>query len=238
MPRPTDSKQVSSSLLIPSASLPPVKALVQVSFQDTHQGAEPKAVYSSRIVLRKHGVDYLDALRDRHGEPTNAWGDTGLTVRLWWGYQQHLLEYPIEICEVLDPIPSLEVAYLGPPRQHNRRHQARADTKAPVRFRVVLEHQDSGVTTPQLSVTRNISYAGVRFFSLQKHAPDTILWLEVTLDTTATRLSHHVSVLRSSLSALPFQGSNGYDIMAQWNPPLEGDELGQWKDFFDRHRYD
>lgn len=54
--RRTDSKQVSSSAFVPIASLPPVKALVQVSFQDTHQGAEPKAVNSRRMVLRKHRV--------------------------------------------------------------------------------------------------------------------------------------------------------------------------------------
>ncbi|MCL4522203.1 MAG: PilZ domain-containing protein [Firmicutes bacterium] len=226
--------------------LPPVKSVVQVSFQDTHGGSQPKAVYFSRIVLRKGDVDYLDAMRDDHGEVTNAWGDTGSVVRLWWGQNEHLWEYPIEIREVLDPVVALEVLYLGPARRHNRRREARAKTQVPARFQLLLDPADeepadlsaAPPTPTQPSITRDISYSGVRFFSPQLINPGTMLRLEVSLDSETSWLTHSAEVLRSAKALVPFQASSGYDVVSLWNPPLENEALDRWTQFFNQHRYD
>ncbi len=240
----TRNQPTSGLVVIDQAQLPPVKTVVQISFQDTHGGAEPKAVYFSRIVMRRRGFDYLDAMRDQHGEVTNAWGDTGSQVRLWWGQDHHLWEYPIRIEEVLEPVVALEVAYLGPARRHNRRQEARAHTTVPAQFHVILD-QDAPSTDDgsppsgsRSTETRDISYAGVRFFSPESQTPGSMIHLSVRLPEDSAWFSASAQVLRCTKSIVLFGGKAGYDVVSLWSPPLEGETLDRWTQFFNQHRYD
>lgn len=231
---------------IPEELLPPVKASVEIV--DAPPKDENFAHYSSRIMHREDGCDYLDALRNVSGEIPNV---SLLPPHLYllWGTAQDLYVFRIAVDAVLDPLPSLRIRYLESPRRHNRRQAWRSNTKISGSFIIlstpgIAESRDPSVLATEdgsprryRTMTRDISYSALRFYaryripagsrlSAQWHLPDgTIL--------TATMV-----VVPSVLRVSVYRGIEGRDVVARWDPPLAPLLAEQWHAFCDHHRYD
>jgi hypothetical protein len=223
--------------LIPIDDLPPVKAPVKIEHVPENA---PMERYSSRIVLRDNAYDYLDALRSSAGDVILSWTLVGSEVYLLWGQDSYLYRYRIIIDEVLDPLPAVRVTYLSPPRRHNRRREWRSNTKIPGKFTKIEDVQEDGrVETPRplKTISRNISYSAIRFYSRHSLKSGTRLKVDWQL-SDGSRLTGEMRVLRTLTDITVYQGVEGHDVVAVWDPPLEMSQLNLWKAFCDRHRYD
>lgn len=219
-----------------ATDLPPVKAAVEIEWQP---GPDlPVERYQSRIVLRDQaGYDYLDALRTAEGQVVAAWSLVGQPLSLLWGRENFLYRYPITVEEVLEPLPALRVTYLGPPRRHNRRREWRSNTKVVGQFVVVGAQPNTPRARPVFTVSRNISYSAMRFFSRFRLEPGTLLEVEWKLGPKET-LKATMRVLRTVPGPTMYQHHEGVDVVACWDPPLDSPLREQWKAFCDRHRWD
>lgn len=220
---------------VPDSVLPPVKAPVQVKIAEDQ-------TYDSRIIMRRDGFDYLDALRDRKGTTANAWTAIGETALLLWGHDEYLEQYAIEIREVLDPIPAFEVRYISAPRRTNRRQEARAYAHARLYYRLTpppgpenVDPQDD--ERPVESITRDIALRSVRLFTPDPLPPGQIIYVTVMLDDGAS-LSHSMKILRSSRERTEYRRYEGVDAVAFWDPPLSPEQHRQWLAYFRKHRWD
>ncbi|MBX5467924.1 MAG: hypothetical protein K6U14_10620 [Firmicutes bacterium] len=215
--------------------LPPVKAAVEIEWQP---GPEmPVERYQSRIILRDGGYDYLDALRTAAGEVVAGWTLVGRPLNLLWGRENYLYRYPITVEEVLEPLPALRVTYLGLPRRHNRRREWRSNTKVVGQIRLAEVTDQDRRGRPMQTVSRNISYSAVRFFSRFRLEPGTVLETEWRL-APGEVLRATMRVLRTVPGPSQYQGWEGVDVVALWDPPLSSPAREQWKAFCDRHRWD
>ena len=226
-PKSVDPKVVPQQSIDP---LPPVKAGVKVSFPEV----DANEMFTSRIVLRDDTFDYLDALRTESGVLVGQWFARGSNARMWWGSGGYFLVYPIHIHEVLSPIPALAVLYRGQPRTHNRRREARANAHLRAKF---TSSQKGGPPPGCISVTRNISFSGVRFFSPAALDAETII--EISVDADGQWFTNTAKVLHSQVSEKPFRQVFGYDVVGLWDPPLtDTAQVAQWKALLYAHRFD
>ena len=223
--------------VVPMAELPPVKAAIEIEHWTNGEGSEIER-YSSRIVMRDDSYDYLDALRSSAGDVVLGWTLVGTEVQLLWGRDSYLYRYKILIDDVLDPLPALRVTYVAPPRRHNRRHEWRSNTKLPGKFTIVAEDNAEEEKPRQFStITRNISYSAIRFFSRHRLKPETRVAVEWKLPDGSS-FKGQIEILRTLPGITVYQGVEGHDVVGFWNPVLDGPLLQQWKTFCDRHRYD
>lgn len=219
--------------------LPPVKALVTVELQAN--GEMHGGVFSSRIAMREDGFDYLDALKSPSGDVISGWMLIGQSVYLMWGKENVMYRYQVSVQEVLEPIAAMRVTYLAPPKRHNRRKEWRSNTTISGRFRV--ENPTTSETTPteranrpMVTISRSISYSSMRFFSPSRLKPGT----RILANWNLTDDDGMEAVMRVQFIAgkSVFQGREGFDIVAMWDPPLEDPVKSQWKAFCDDHWYD
>ncbi len=225
--------------------LPPVKAAIEIEHRPPGQDGRMER-YSSRIVLRDESYDYLDALRSSSGDIVMGWTLVGSEVNLLWGKDSYLFRFRVMVDEVLDPLPALRVSYQGPPRRHNRRHEWRSNTKLTGKFTIIFDEtpeneEQQEETTPEPrpfnTISRNISYSGMRFYSRHRLKPDTRITVEWQLSEGGT-FRGTMRILSTLTDITTYQGAEGRDVVALWDPPLESAELEQWKSFCDAHRYD
>ncbi|PSR34391.1 MAG: hypothetical protein C7B46_05605 [Sulfobacillus benefaciens] len=215
-----------------------MKAPVEIEYVPQAEDSQMER-YSSRIVLRDNAYDYLDALRSSAGDVILGWTLVGSEVYLLWGQDSYLYRYRIVIDEVLDPLPAMRVTYLTPPRRHNRRREWRSNTKIPGKFTKIAGEQEDPPETPRMlrTISRNISYSAIRFYSRHSLKPDTRLKTQWQLPD-GNVLAGEMRVLRTLNAITVYQGIEGHDIVAVWDPPLNESQLNLWKAFCDRHRYD
>ncbi len=237
-----------SKTLWPSVAdelLPPMKASVEIV--DFLPNGGDSEHYTSRIMHREDGCDYLDALRNAAGQirPTSS-----LPSRLFllWGTNQDLYVYPIAIDTILDPLPSLRIRYLEAPRRHNRRQAWRSNTKIPGSFTIIAapsleNHDPSGLALQENSprryrtMTRDISYSALRFYARFRIPAGTELSAQWHLPD-GTALDATMVVVPSVLRVSAYRGIEGRDVVARWHPPLPAPLAEQWHVFCDNHRYD
>lgn len=230
---------------VPLEELPPVKAAIEIEHRPPGPGGNLER-YSSRIVLRDDLYDYIDALRSSSGDIVMSWTLVGSEVSLLWGNASYLFRYQVRIDEVLDPLPAMRVTYQGAPRRHNRRHEWRSNTKLTGKFTIIVD-EDPGEEVERneppasvrqyVTISRNISYSGMRFYSRHQLKPDTKISTEWKLPDGLT-FRGTMRVLSTLPDITMYQGAEGRDVVALWDPPLESPELDQWKAFCDAHRYD
>lgn len=225
---------IPSKRFVPIEDLPPVKAPVEIEYVPQAEDAQMER-YSSRIVLRDNAYDYLDALRSSAGDVILGWTLVGSEVYLLWGQDNYLYRYRIIIDEVLDPLPAMRVTYLTPPRRHNRRREWRSNTKIPGKFTTIGGEEEASRMVRTIS--RNISYSAIRFYSRHSLKPDTRLKTQWQLPD-GNDLTGEMRVLKTLTNITVYQGIEGHDIVAVWDPPLNESQLNLWKAFCDRHRYD
>lgn len=230
---------------VPLEDLPPVKAAIEIEHRPPSQDGHMER-YSSRIVLRDDSYDYLDALRSSSGDIVMGWTLVGSEVSLLWGKDSYLFRYRVMVDEVLDPLPALRVSYQGPVRRHNRRHEWRSNTKLIGKFTIIVDEKPEGEIEPDeppaparqhVTISRNISYSALRFYSRYRLKPDTKVTVEWKLPDGST-FRGTMRVLTTLPDITIYQGTEGHDVVALWDPPLESKELEQWKAFCDSHRYD
>jgi len=216
---------------VPDFERPPVKASVQVGLADGTQ-------YETRIVLRRDGLDYLDALKDDNNRTVAGWTLADDTLLLYWGQDEVLNRYPVHVREVLDPIPALEVEYLAPPTKHNRRRQARSYARVKMVFvRLDLPETVEKVERgPFETITRDISLAASRFFTPRVLTPGEMLDVTMHLDDGPMRAT--MRVLRTSRYPTEYRRRDGYDAVGLWDPELLDPERARWLLYFRKHRWD
>lgn len=225
--------------------LPPVKASIEIEHRPPSEDGHLER-YSSRIVMRDESYDYLDALRSSSGDVVMGWTLVGSEVNLLWGRDSYLFRFKVMVDEVLDPLPALRVTYQGPPRRHNRRHEWRSNTKLMGKFTVMVNEEvnandgsqdPTSAPKPAVTISRNISYSAIRFYSRRRIKPDTRMNTEWKLPDGAT-FHGTMRVLTTLPDITIYQGVEGHDVVALWDPVLESPVLEQWKAFCDSHRYD
>lgn len=230
---------------VPLEDLPPVKASIEIEHRPP-SGDGLMERYSSRIVMRDEAFDYLDAMRASSGDIVMGWTLVGSEVNLLWGKDSYLYRFKVMVDEVLDPLPALRVTYLGPARRHNRRHEWRSNTKLTGKFTMVVDenpepdgvNEESPTASRQyVTISRNISYSAIRFYSRHRMKPDTRITVEWKLPDGGT--FHGTMRIVGTLPDITvYQGAEGRDVVALWDPVLESPALDQWKAFCDSHRYD
>jgi hypothetical protein len=193
--------------------LPPVKALVQVELPDGSR-------YDTRVVMRRSAQDYLDALRDAHGSTVTGWALSGRRLTLLWGRDGAVWRYPIQVHEVLEPFPALAVVYLGPPSRNNRRREPRALVR--VRMTILSEPP----STPIDTITRDVSYSAVRFFTPRLMAAGDHVAAAFFLDDGP--LTAPLRVLRVTRHITSYRHQAGHDAVALFDPPLTAGERARW----------
>lgn len=216
---------------VPESERPPVKATVQVGLHDGTQ-------YETRIVLRRDGLDYLDALKDDLNRTMTGWTLTGGDLALYWGRDEFLFRFPIRVREVLDPLPALEVEYVGPPSRHNRRRQARSYARIQMQFvrKGVAQDVDKLERGPFDTISRDISLAAIRFFTPRVLKPGEAIDVTVPLDDGP--LSATMRVLRTGRTPTEYRRRDGYDAVGLWDPELIDPERTRWLLYFRKHRWD
>lgn len=213
--------------------LPPVHAGIELHLPDG-------GVLSSRVMGREPRsgeapVDYLDAPRSAGGGTVVGWALLGARVELQWGHDEWVDAYPVEVREVLEPLPALEVRYLGPPHRRNRRHELRA--AAHVRVRLTRVDARGLLGRGFASITRDISPSGARAFTPEALAEGDVLQAEFALDEEPP-LAGTLSVIRCGSEPTGYRGYDGWDAVLRWDPPLEGSDMARWVLFCRRHRWD
>lgn len=209
-------------------ALPPVHAAIELHLPDG-------SMLSSRVMARQPGpVDYLDAPRTAGGGAVAGWALLGERVELQWGHDELVEAYPVEVREVLAPLPALEVRYLGAPARRNRRGEPRAE--AHVRVRLTSADPGGPLARGFASITRDISLSGVRVFTPDPLAPGDALVGQFSLDEDPP-LSGTLVVLRC-VGASSYRGYEGWDAVLRWNPPLAGTDATRWALYCRRHRWD
>ncbi len=214
--------------------LPPVHATIALHLLDG-------TVLTSRVMAREGGtpgesvVDFLDAPRSVGGGAVTGWALVGERVDLQWGHEEWVETYPVEVREVLDPLPALEVRYLGPPRRHNRRSDLRS--AAHVRVRLESVGADGPLARGFASITRDISPSSVRVFTPEVLETGRVLSAQFTLDEEPP-LVGTMRVLRCHTAPSTYRGYEGVDAVLMWDPALTGAVLARWVLYCRRHRWD
>jgi hypothetical protein len=211
--------------------LPPVRTRVELALGDG-------TVLSTRILAREGAAqavrDYLDAPRSPAGVATTGFLTPQEPVVLSWGHEDWVDQFPVAVTEVMDPLPALEVLYLGPGRRVNRRAVARSSAHVRVRLRRL----DDGVPRGWFqSVTRDISPAGARVFFPAPMAPGTVLAAEFTLDESPA-FAATLKVRRLSSEPSEYRGYEGTDAVIVFDPVLTGADEARWSLYCRRHRWD
>jgi hypothetical protein len=216
---------------VPESERPPVKAIVQAGLADGSR-------YETRIVMRRDGLDYLDALKDDSNRTLLDTDLVGGDLILYWGQDDFLYQFPVRVREVLAPLPALEVEYPGPPTRHNRRRQGRAYARPHMAF-VRSDTPDRGdalARGPFDTITRDISLAAIRFFT--PRALKTDERVQVALDLDDGPLRARMRILRTSRYPSAYRHQDGYDAVGVWDPDLTDPDLARWLLYFRRHRWD
>lgn len=216
------------------AQLPPVHAAIEMHLLDG-------TVLTSRVMGREGGtpsaplVDFLDAPRSGGGGAVTGWALLGERVDLQWGHEEWVETYPVEVREVLDPLPALEVRYLGPPTRRNRRSEPRS--AAHVRVRLASVESDGPLARGFSSITRDIAPSSVRVFTPDVLETGHVLSAQFTLDEEPP-LVGTVRVLRCHTAPSTYRGYDGVDAVLAWDPALSGAALARWTLYCRRHRWD
>lgn len=216
------------------AQLPPVHAIIELHLLDG-------TVLTSRVMAREGGtpgvplVDFLDAPRNGGGGAVTRWALVGERVDLQWGHEEWVETYPVEVREVLDPLPALEVRYLGPSSRHNRRSEPRS--AAHVRVRLDRVARDGSLIRGFASVTRDISPSSVRVFTPDVLASGQLLSAQFALDEEPPLVAT-LRVLACYPAATTYRGYDGVDAVLTWDPPLSGPSAARWALYCRRHRWD
>ena len=216
------------------ARLPPLHAPIELHLLDG-------TVLTSRVMGREPGsagvplVDFLDAPRSRSGGAVTGWALLGERVDLQWGHEEWVEVYPAEVSEVLDPMPALEVRYLGPPTRRNRRKEPRS--AAHVRVRLEGAELGGPLARGFASITRDISPSGVRVFTPDVLETGQVLSAQFILDDEPPLIGT-VRVLRCDTAPSVYRGYDGVDVVLMWDPALTGAALARWALYCRRHRWD
>ncbi len=230
-PKPAPAARV---VALDLAQLPPVHATIEVHLLDG-------TVLTSRVMAREGGtpgvplVDFLDAPRSGGGGAVTGWALLGARVDLQWGHEEWVETYPVEVREVLDPLPALEVRYLGPPSRRNRRSEPRS--AAHVRVRLETVEQDGSAGRRFASVTRDISPSSVRVFTPGVLASGRLVSAQFALDEEPP-LVGTLRVLGCYPAPTTYRGYDGVDAVLTWDPPLSGPCAARWALYCRRHRWD
>lgn len=226
-------------VLAMSQLLPRIKDAVVLEYRP--ESAEgPFQRYRSRVVAREGRYDFLDAPRSSSETIVTLPGDH--RAFLEWGSGSYVYRFAIRIEEVLEPLPSLKISYQSQPTRRNRRQQWRAKVNVPGRYRIDEEPVDlpeaTGPPRPWIrTMTRDVSYSSVRFFTpdiLTPKTPVTVEW-HLVRDQVFTGTMAVIHMMRGESY---YRGLPGQDVVARWSPPLIDAQAQQWQGFCDSHRYD
>lgn len=214
--------------------LPPVHAAIELHLVDG-------TVLTSRVMRREGGalgapwVDFLDAPRSAGGGAVTGWALLGELVALQWGHEEWVETYQVEVREVLDPLPALEVRYMGPPSRRNRRSEPRSATH--VRVRLAAVDPGGPLARGFASITRDIAPSSVRVFTPDVLVPGQVLAARLTLDEEPP-LAGTMVVVRCHTERTTYRGYDGVDAVLRWAPPLDAADAARWALYCRRHRWD
>lgn len=228
------------AVLAMSQILPRIKDSVALEYRP--EGAEgPFRRYRTRVVAREGRFDFLDAPRSSTGTIVTLPVDG--RVFLEWGSGSYVYRFAIRIEEVLDPLPSLKVSYQSQPTRRNRRQQWRAKVNVSGRYHIYEESLDlpesATLSKPSWirTMTRDVSYSAVRFFTPDVLTPGTPLAVEWHL-AQGQVFTKTMAVVHMVGGESHYRGLEGHDVVARWSPPLIDAGAQQWQSFCDTHRYD
>lgn len=210
-------------------ALPPMRTPVRLSLW---AGTET-AMFHTRVIGREDRQDFLDALRTPQGKVVSDPSLAGLDASLWWGDDRRWFEYPLQIVEVLEPMPILAVRYIDAPRRHERRQAHRSNTQ--VRGMVERLGQRSAVSAP--CWTRDISETACRMVVPVTMEPGETV--RVTLALEPGRLwAAQGRVLRMEDQPTQLYGLHGRHAVVCWDRATMGERETEWLLYCARHRWD
>lgn len=194
--------------------------------------------FRTRILMREGAADYLDALRSSTGAIVVP--EAGKEAYLRWGSSDYLYRFRVRIEEVLQPVPTVRIAYLEAPERVNRRREWRSPAKIGGRFSIIAwQWTDRGAVASDpyyiRTMSRDISPSAVRFYSPDILRPDTqiIAAWQVGPDYA---VEGTMTVLRTLPEPSTFREIAGYDVVALWTPPLQSLDRNLWTATARQHR--
>ena len=217
--------------------LPPIQAELTLDYRPPFSD-DLYTRYTTRVLRREGGADWLDALRAPTGAVVAP--RAGHAAWLLWGEDQVLWRYAVQILEVLQPVPVIRIRYTSAPERINRRQEWRSRAKIPGECSLTpLTIADDPVPLPRMwkTMTRDVTYSTLRFYTPE--------WLEPgrRLDTVwhiepGTLFQASVIVIHTRQGVSVYRSIPGHDVIARWDPLLTDDALQRWRTVCDRHRHD
>lgn len=225
---------------IPVESLPPLKTPITLDYRPARPGAELTRC-STRIIAREAPSDWLDALRAPSGPV--AVPKLGDLAWLLWGDGDMLYRYRVRVEEIAQPIPAVRVRYLGPPDVIERRQERRSPVNITGRFHIQDSNGEglellgtAAVPRPWQTMTRDVGYSSIRFYTPESMGAGVHLATEWDLDSDHM-LAWPMVVVRTLPGESVYRAIPGYDVVALWESPLPPAEQTVWRRFCDEQRY-
>lgn len=208
--------------------LPAMKTMVEIRVEDA---AAPLVAYS-RIVGREPGFDFLDALRGPNGRVLASPDLVGRRAILSFGDDARWFLVPVEIAEMLDPLPLLKIRYRGDVQSAERRRASRT----PAAARGTLRFVDGRGFRECSCVTRDISPGGVRVVLNEAIAVGQAVRARLALSPSG-EFEAWGTVIRVATAATRAGDRGRHDVVVQWDPAWSDEEAARWMGFCAAERW-
>lgn len=198
---------------------PAVKTMVEIRIDDPDA---PLVAYS-RIVGREGTADFLDALKGPDGQVLASRDLVGRRARMAYGDASRWFSVPVEITEMLDPLPLLEIRYLGAPRPLERRESGRI----PAAARGVLRWVSARGVRELTFVTRDVAPGGVRVVVTE--AVDVGQRVEVRLAIASAGEFRAVgTILRATTETTRAGDRLRREVVVRWDQGWSDEDAARW----------
>lgn len=194
-----------------------------------HDG-QPPILYASEIVRRAPTYDVLGALRAAKVRPLNALPGVAYSATVLYGYQEYFYRYPIELFFQQD---EWRLHYVAPFVRQNRRAEVRSVIPLYGQFWIRQNH--SPEIGPFDTVSRNISYSAIRFFTPKILKPQSVIRC-VWQIPGQKQLDHTMQILRTMPAMTTWHNRDGWDAVGLWHPALPDAVAKSWRLLCDRNR--
>lgn len=206
--------------------LPPPQTKIELTVESM-----PDQLYISHIIKREGKYDYLDA-------PHTLTSVNAVTLKkgpghLYWRDSGGLWEVPIMIHNVLKPMPTLQIRYSGTIEQYNQRNEKRYVVHP--RGWLTINRPETGPEKYR-SVVRDASRSMVRCFISTRVKPGDMLQAAWDFDT-GFKIQGDMQVYAVRDGMIQYKDFDGWNIVAFWNPGLEGEKLAGWMNNIRNEQY-
>lgn len=193
-----------------------------------HDG-QPPILYASEIVRREPTYDVLGPLRAAKVCPLNPLPGVAYSATALYGYQEYFYRYPMELFFLQD---EWRLHYVAPFIRQNRRAEVRSTIPLYGQFWIVQGSQNLG---PFDTVSRNISYSAIRFFTPKILKPQSVIRCAWQLPAKK-QITHTMQLLRTMATMTTWHNMDGWDAIGLWHPALPEDVAKSWRLLCDRNR--